>query len=252
MEDPYTDVMARGATEAQRLDAQFDLFTKSSLFRLQAEYPEATLDGYDISAALFPSSPPPGITLSVLDIKKPIPKHLHGLYDVVQLRMLVAAMERHEWRPVVQNVCQLLKPGGFLQWMECDFMGVKHFRGRADSSTETAAKVCKDFIAAFADRFKHGWNNLPDDMRTAGLTSVARDVVSSDRVPETRALVTANHARLGLEYIQRSVNTPGGLTSDQYEALEKRVSADIASGCYERFEMYVVYGQKPMRSNMSQ
>lgn len=49
-------------------------------------------------------------------MKKPFPAEIHGKYDLVHVRMLVAAMLPEEWEPAVRNLTQLLKPGGFLQW----------------------------------------------------------------------------------------------------------------------------------------
>lgn len=200
------------------------------------------LDGYDISGAMFPSSTLPNITLTELDIKKPVPQELHGKYDLVHVRMIVAGMLPNEWPAAVANVAQLLKPGGWLQWVECDMIGTKHVRSAVDSTVETARAASKMFRDAFRERFEHGWNNLPDDMRAAGLTFIITDCASTDRLPETRERQTAN----GMKAIFAWMRKTGAMEGEALEVAEKQANADIKSGCYCRFEIHVICGQKPL------
>ena len=73
-------------------------------------YPAAQLDGFDISEEQYP---PPGwlprnVTLSTLDILKPIPEDLHGMYDVVHVGLIVLVIERDDPVPVLNNLFTLL------------------------------------------------------------------------------------------------------------------------------------------------
>lgn len=58
--------------------------TGKFLLLLREQYPDAILDGYDISPKLYPQENTllPNVSLGVLDIKQPAPKELHGKYDV--------------------------------------------------------------------------------------------------------------------------------------------------------------------------
>lgn len=207
---------------------------------LQAR-PGAVLDGYDISSAMFPSATPDKTSLKELDMKKPVPKELHAKYDLVHARMLVAAMLPGEWTAVVANVAQLLKPGGWLQWVECDMTGTKHLRSGVDSRVEAARRSSHMFRAALGERFQHGWNNLPGDMEAAGLMSIIRDCASTDRLPETRERQTANGMRAIFAWMRKT----GAMAGEELERAEKEAYADIKSGCYCRFEIHVICGQKP-------
>jgi trans-aconitate methyltransferase len=92
--------------------------TAKFLLHLQPMYPDALLEGFDISSALYPPqcSIPPNVSLAVLNMKQPYPEEVHGKYDLVHARTLIAAMLSDEWEPVVRNLVRLLKPGGFIQW----------------------------------------------------------------------------------------------------------------------------------------
>jgi trans-aconitate methyltransferase len=173
-----------------------DLATGTGVFlkRLAPAYPEAVLDGYDISSALFPEKTalPSNMNLSVLDVKQPVPKQLHGTYDLVHVRLIIAGMLPDDWKVVVRNLSRLLKPGGAMQWEEGDYISAQQYRGRVDSTFTAVRSMEMMMIDALRDRFLHGWKSLADDMTAAGLTHVERDVVSSDRVPETREGITIN------------------------------------------------------------
>lgn len=182
------------------------------------------------------------MTLSVLDIKKPVPRELHGKYDLVHVRMIMAGLLPSEWQSAVANVAQLLKPGGWLHWLECDMTTTKHLRSRVDSTVDASRAASKLFLDSIRERIQYGWHNLPDDMRAAGLTSIITDCASTDRLPETRQA----HTTSGMKAIFAGIRRIGAMEGEVLKAAEKQVAADINSGCYSRFEIHVICGQKPL------
>ncbi|RAL60199.1 hypothetical protein DID88_000820 [Monilinia fructigena] len=60
--------------------------------------------GFDISAVQFPKISPPG-----------------NNFDVVHVRLLVLAIPAEQIKHVVNNLVELLKPGGYLQWTDIPF-----------------------------------------------------------------------------------------------------------------------------------
>lgn len=224
--------------------------TGAFLRRIQEMYPEATLHGYDISSALYPepSTIPEGMDFKVFDAKAQVSEELRGTYDLVHVRLLAAAMLPDDWSRSVFNVAQLLKPGGSLQWEECDWSGVKHLRGSVDSSVSAAQLMGRAFRDGLRLHFEHGWDTLPQDMSAAGLVSVRSDMVSSDRVPATRKRMTVNGmvAIFAWAHLMTSRNRPGSMTFEKLAELETDVKRDIESGCYVRFDVYVVCGLKPV------
>ncbi|KAI1139168.1 S-adenosyl-L-methionine-dependent methyltransferase [Hypoxylon sp. FL0543] len=278
MGDSYAENMTRHASEAQRLDDQFDIITENIgylihpfaaaalpdnpriadiatgtgrfLLCVRELYPNAVLDGSDISPALFPppSELPANVTLTVLDIKQPVPQELHGKYDLVHVRMLVAGMLPNDWAPAVQNLSRMLKPGGFLQWEEGDFVTLKHLRGRVDSQVDTLRFMGRSFSKALGERFRHGWNTIPEHMRAAGLNPVHKDIVSSDRVPETRERCTVNSIQPLVKWarLMNERGAPGAMSLDEIERLEGKAYEEAESGSYVRYDLHVACGQKPM------
>ncbi|KAI1077851.1 S-adenosyl-L-methionine-dependent methyltransferase [Whalleya microplaca] len=274
MKDVYTDHMTRLPSEVQRLNDQFDLMTENIgyilhpsvalpsapriadigtgtarfLLRLQPTYPDANLEGFDISSALFPpqSSLPSNVSLAELDMKQPFPEHMYGKYDLVHARMLVAAMLPGDWEPAVVNLARLLKPGGFLQWEECNFLNAEWQTDTPGASVENTRRMGDAFRAVLRERISYGWNTLPDHMRAAGLTSVVSDVSSSDKVPETRARLTQSIMNLIFTWARVSIERGASesMFGDSLENLEKAVHDEITSGCYFKYNIHVVCARK--------
>ncbi|KAJ8132750.1 hypothetical protein O1611_g874 [Lasiodiplodia mahajangana] len=245
MSDVYTDQMTRNSSEVKRnigyilhpsvaaslpanpRIADIGTGTGRFLLRLHPSYPSAVLDGSDISAALYPPQDtlPSNVSLTVLDAKQPLPEDLHGQYDLVHVRLLVAAMLPDDWDKVVRNLVLLLKPGGYLQWEECSFIGCKYIRGRADSTVEEARFIGYAFQDALRERFEHG-------------------------LPETREklTVTGMQAIFSWARLMTERGVKGSLSREELDTLEKKVyDEDIKSGCCVRYDIYVAYGQKPLK-----
>ncbi|KAI1825061.1 S-adenosyl-L-methionine-dependent methyltransferase [Xylaria intraflava] len=276
MPDIYADKLVRTAAEGRRLNGQFDLLTSNIGYLIHPRvaaalppnpriadigtgtgrflqcvqesgaFPNATLDGYDISASMYPQPVPETMNLQVLDMKEPVPEELHGVYDLVHARMLVAAVLPTEWTALVANLTKLLKPGGWLQWGECDFISSKFFRGGAleASSTDTVGALGEKWRDEMRERFSCGWSTLAGDMRAAGLNPVNSDCVSSDRLPETRKKVVENGMTSIFSWLRVLASKGVGMTDEELDLAEKRATEEIESGAYVRYDVYVVTGKK--------
>ncbi|KAJ8119408.1 hypothetical protein ONZ43_g3632 [Nemania bipapillata] len=274
MGDVYLDHMTRLPSEVRRLNEQFDVMTEimgyiihpsinlppeprivdmgtgtaKFLLSIQPTYPDATLEGYDISSDLYPPAPmlPQNISLGEMDLKQPFPEHMRGNYDLVHVRMLILAMLPEDWEPVVRNLTTLLKPGGYLQWEECEHVHAEWYHSSPDSSMEKSKYIGDAFQNSLRGRLAHGWNTLPEHMRAAGLTSVTSDVLSSERAPQIRKRSTATIMNLIFTWA-RMVNGQGGSGSmfgDSLDNLEKEAHQEIESGCYLKYNIHVACGQK--------
>ncbi|EKV09936.1 S-adenosyl-L-methionine-dependent methyltransferase [Penicillium digitatum] len=275
--DTYAENMQRDSTEAQRLDEQFDLLTENIGYLLHPsvrdkmhprarvadiatgtaaflrdlahDWPDAILHGYDISTSLYPPARtlPKNVTLHLLDARKDVPVSLYGKYDIVHVRLIAAGLTASEWGRVIRNLAKLLKPGGVMQWEECDFTNVRHLPSKPDSTTDAASAIGMMFLTAMRLRFEHGWNRLATDMRTAGLVDVHTEAVSVDRVYDTRARLTINGMRAMFAWarLHSARGSQGALTLRQVEDLEQKAYADIQSGCYVTFDIHVAWGFRP-------
>ncbi|PYH42554.1 class I SAM-dependent methyltransferase [Aspergillus saccharolyticus JOP 1030-1] len=223
----------------------------------------ALLDGSDLSVALFPTpqeeqpSPSPSrITLHQHDIRAPIPSEWEARYDLVHVRQVAAGLAPEDWIPVVSNLARLLKPGGAMQWEECNFSNVVHLRGGsvAECTVAAARRLGQLFQHGLRDHFAHGWDRLETAMRAAGLQQVDGERVSADRVPATRRALTAN----GMAVIRRwaaakaragelrEIRSGELVSLEEVEALGVQAEKDIASGCYVRFDIHAAWGFRPV------
>jgi hypothetical protein len=160
---------------------------------------------------------------------------------------MAAGLEPEEWKSAVQNLAQLLKPGGAMQWEECNFGGTEYYRGQPESTVKAARFIGRRFQDGLRSRFLHGWSTLPQDMTAAGLVDVEDDVVSSDRLPETRKEVTTNGLEVMFAWarLMAANKVPGFLSLERLEELEREVDIDIQSGCYLRYDIHAVRGFLP-------
>ncbi|KAE9373523.1 hypothetical protein N431DRAFT_465809 [Stipitochalara longipes BDJ] len=103
-----------------------DVATGTALWTIEVlrALPEtAELQGFDISADQFPTPErlPKKIQLHVLDAFKPFPREHLARYDIVHIRLILSVIETHEKaEALARNLLTLLKPGGYLQWLELD------------------------------------------------------------------------------------------------------------------------------------
>ncbi|RDI87921.1 hypothetical protein Vi05172_g1911 [Venturia inaequalis] len=233
--DYYASRMLRDQDESARLDLQHHLMTKSlgyivhptisqrlvsgckiadvatgtaiflrDLFE-RIQDPSMDLHGFDISADQFPPAEKlaGNITLHLSNAKQGFPAEHHGKFDIVNLRLLTAAMENEkDWADVARNSMALLKPGGYLQWVE----------GALDQGSTVLCAVPggdPEFSALLAEGMqKMGpwakdektnstcstltWagRNLTRTLKELGAAEVGQDNTSTDRFPEDRQVNT--------------------------------------------------------------
>ncbi|KAE8408442.1 S-adenosyl-L-methionine-dependent methyltransferase [Aspergillus pseudonomiae] len=94
------------------------------LHDMAKRYPEHSWDlhGVDIASHLFNDSV--DIDFRYHDIRQPFPSDWQwdGSFDIIHQRLLVWALKKEEWPQVVRNLQALLKPGGTIQFVECQWL----------------------------------------------------------------------------------------------------------------------------------
>ena len=83
-------------------------------------------------------------------------------------------------------------------------------------------------------------------MEKCGLR-VETDVVSSDRVVDTRRALTENGlvALLGFARMLAAKQAPGAISTAQIQEMEGAAIREIESGCYVRYDVHTAIGFKP-------
>ncbi|KAJ7587892.1 hypothetical protein C8J56DRAFT_1049952 [Mycena floridula] len=82
----------------------------------------------DLTSAKFPSqSIAESISLRMFeqDLTKPFEPQFYSTFDLINMRLLVAALTEHGWMSALQNVWKTLKPGGFLILAEVEAASVQ-------------------------------------------------------------------------------------------------------------------------------
>lgn len=188
----------------------------------------------------------PPIHLHVLDAKAPLPAHLHGVYDLVNVRYLSAGMEPEDWGPLLGNLLRGLRPRGAIQWTEPGISASQIVRSEPSSSTDALRQFNQLFRhPAMERRFASGWSTLPGLMEREGL-KVEVDVVSSDRVPGRRQELAENGlvALVAAARKMAAAGVPGALEVDRIDELEAMARQDIESGAYPQYNLHTAVGFK--------
>ncbi|KAF5647802.1 methyltransferase domain protein [Fusarium tjaetaba] len=110
---------------------------------------EAQLYGFDIDTRKFhdPASFPANVKLQYGNVLVPFPKEYLGMYDLVHVKLLYAALKKDEWLQAVKNLKTLLKPDGYLFW--CDVGGY----GYASNPYSASVNEWKRIESAAAVKF---------------------------------------------------------------------------------------------------
>ncbi|KAI9710435.1 MAG: hypothetical protein M1828_002165 [Chrysothrix sp. TS-e1954] len=217
------------------------------LSELSASLPQtACLAGFDIASDQFrsPAALPSNVDLQIADCKRPFPTQHHGKYDAVHLRLLVTAMNPQDWESVSRHCMQLLKPGGWIQWDEANFMQSRRaLRGEVDSTVAHIDKMIDFSPASMLERAENGWSTLPNIFSSIGLKDAATDLVSSDRVLENRKAATMVSVG-GLWSLLRNLEPKTGRNLMPKEEMWRGLDNDVESGAYLRFDIHVAIGRR--------
>ena len=197
-------------------------------------------DGFDISDAQFPAKLPNNVKLHVANVKEPLPTECHGQFDLVFIRYLNAAMTPEDWKVVARNLCQLLKPGGWIQWIEGDFaQAINWTRLDPNHKSNGAAQEASEITKPHHARLRYFTDELANILRDVGFQNVAQDVTSSDRIPETRPLWTDMT-------IGPLMGLLGRMTSPEHcNKLRADILEEAKAGViYSRYDIHTFLGQK--------
>ena len=184
--------------------------------------------------------------LHVSDAKKPFDEEFRGCFDLVNLRLLVCALDEEAWGRVARNVNQLLRPGGGIQWAEADFLsGAPAMRGELGTSIFSLYSVASRFLNECEVRFRHV-KRLREVLSEQGFEEVAVDTVSSDRLVEKRADSTrlAVHGAFLYFEARAKARVQGAWDAQELAESKKAVEQDIISGAYYRYDMHMTVGFK--------
>ncbi|KAL9552153.1 hypothetical protein MBANPS3_003909 [Mucor bainieri] len=109
------------------------------LMDVATEYPSSQFIGVDM-CDVFPNNiRPPNVSFQVGNALERLP-FSDNTFDFVNIRLFIIALKGEEWPVVIQEAYRILKPGGYLQIVECGMLE------RGNDFVKYAGKIFKEVI----------------------------------------------------------------------------------------------------------
>ncbi|KAI0099038.1 S-adenosyl-L-methionine-dependent methyltransferase [Nemania sp. FL0031] len=215
------------------------------------------LTGFDVSSSAFPPSQtwPPNVSFQLQDMLLPFPASELGTYDIVAVRFISSATTRAEWTCAIGNLVKLLKPGGWLQWIEsCNFALYNSVPGTSRAACQEIYdglepfRVKDDLVIGLMMRESKNVKR-ENVFRELGLVDVHEDVFSTDRLQdpelELRDKGTRNVLACFLGCLERLVGVGGsGWTKERIERVKEEAMREVDSGVYHTLDQVCLVGRK--------
>jgi SAM-dependent methyltransferase len=215
------------------------------------------LTGFDVTSSAFPPSQtlPPNVSFKIQDMLLPFPPSEIGTYDIVAVRFISVATTRREWTLAIQNLVTLLKPGGWLQWIDsCNFTLYNSVAG-------TSRKACQeiyDGLEPFRSKddivigmmMREPKNVRREDVfRELGLVDVHEDVFSTDRLQDPELKLrdkgTRNAIVCFVQCLVDLIEVEGSRWSmERIERVKEESMREVDIGVYHTLDQVCIVGRK--------
>ncbi|KAF2023638.1 hypothetical protein EK21DRAFT_80408 [Setomelanomma holmii] len=214
--------------------------------------------GFDLTSSAFPPPEtwPSNVTFKIHDMFIPFPASQLRAYDVVAVRFLSSVAARAEWARSIANLMTLLKPGGWLQWIDsCNFTLYNSVPG----TSRAACQEIYDGLDSYRNKvdpviglmMREPKNLRREDVfRGLGLVDVHEDVFSSDRLQDVESKARDKGTRNimacflgcleGLATVEDS-----GWTNERIERLKEKAMEEIGNGVYHTLDQVCLIGRRP-------
>ncbi|KAL7917296.1 S-adenosyl-L-methionine-dependent methyltransferase [Trichoderma austrokoningii] len=216
------------------------------LTELADALPDAQLHGFDISADQYPPEGwlPKNASMHEQDAFEAFPAEFLGSFDVVNLRFFITLLNGKNIRPLLDNLKSLLKPGGFLQWLDFDPRSAKAIAIDPDMHMPRTESVTRIMRKAQPEVDTWILDNS-ELLKTAGL-----DPIAYQRIQLRDYLRPIwNHCHImGMEELSRraSRSTTGGdeMASSLLRQLQE-LETEFGLGASIDAEWFIMVGQMP-------
>ncbi|KAK3400284.1 S-adenosyl-L-methionine-dependent methyltransferase [Sordaria brevicollis] len=215
------------------------------------------LTGFDLTPSAFPPREtwPSNVSFNIHDMYAPFPASEQGTYDVAAVRFISSVAGREDWTRAIANLMTLLKPGGWLQWIDsCNFALYNSVPG----TSRAACQEIYDGLDLFRDKEDPVIGLMMREMRKSrredvfrglGLVDVHEDVFSSDRLQDreanSREKATINIIECFLGCLEGLVAVDGsGWTAERIEGLKEEAMREIERGVYHTLDQVCIIGRK--------
>ncbi|KAF9030330.1 hypothetical protein BDZ89DRAFT_1013821 [Hymenopellis radicata] len=126
-----------------------------------SEAPGANFIGIDIQDRLFPAVTLKNASFSVHSVVD-LPSDWSNQFDLVNQRLLIAALGEEQWKIALREVHRVLVPGGYVQFIE----GVYPWLDNMGPASEACHKVFRKlFGAKNLHRIPRNWTEVDESVR---------------------------------------------------------------------------------------
>ena len=199
------------------------------------------IDGFDISEDQFApaTSRPSNLHSHVQDCFKPFPPEFIGAFDVVYARFWLRLVNNPDAPHLLKNMVSLLKPGGYLQWVEPLPLSVRAVHPSANDSSTAVEDLASNWHQPTKDKTYDWIEKLPELFREQDL-----EITAADRIPLSKHLRHIWCQSL-LAGVEDSASSEGGLPlpKDQKMWMSQLTKA-FANGSYLDTPFICVVGKK--------
>ncbi|KAJ5742384.1 uncharacterized protein N7511_011403 [Penicillium nucicola] len=208
--------------------------------------------GFDISDKQFPVDGDSAnkISFSIHDATESFPEEHLNTYDLVHVRLLVLALPEPEIRIAMENIVQLLRPGGYIQWEDADWC-----HAGADKEAPTIIESMNMIIeysatAGFCMRISE---SIMDQGKRLGLEVLKQDdyniLERTENYSEARLWIfQLLQALLPVTFLRtrraESESTARSLTCQTLQNVE----LEYTHGVLPKFQTFAIVGKRPTDS----
>ena len=201
------------------------------------------IDGFDISGDQFApaTSCPDNLHLHVHDCFKPFPSEFVGAFDIVYARFWLCLVNNPDASDLLKSMVSLLKPGGYLQWLEPLPLSTRAVHPSADDGSAAVDRLATIWHMPTEDKTYDWIEKLPELYREQDL-----EVIAVDRIPLLKSLrhIWCQSLLAGIEDMgQSESSSEDGLPDDQKAWMSQLMKA-FANGSYLDTPFICVVGRK--------
>ncbi|KAI9737714.1 MAG: hypothetical protein M1818_005718 [Claussenomyces sp. TS43310] len=211
---------------------------------------DAQLYGFDISTAQFPApeARPSNVFLHEHSVTNPFPEDYHGYFDIVAVRLITAGLRGDDWDAAVKNLNVLLKPGGYLQWIEPVHSSLQIFNSKVGAPNSAAREAVQYFLEAYKMTLYPGPLQLPALCLKYKLDDIVMEVFATDHFPDFEKVRSQGKLFLSgactamFPFLVKDESS--ALTAEHADEVVKRAMEEMEGEIYLHSEMQFVVRRK--------
>jgi len=209
--------------------------------------PSARLDGFDISLKQFPPRHwlPPNLHLHTHDAFTPFPEEHLGCYDVIHIRFFVTMLCWDNLSSFIENIRTLLKPGGYIQWVDVDILSSRAIKPESLLSPTSATEKLIALMRKPHSSAVYDWiPELCSLLSQHGFQDVSRDQVPM--LDHYRSFWNHSHLMAYQDYHDRMMSTADPLERIKgTEALEA-LGGELQQGVSLHTDFFCITGRNSL------